>query len=67
MARTSTIERNTNETKIKLDFSIDGTGKADIDSGVGFFDHMMHGFARHGLFDVNLKVKGDLEVDPSYH
>lgn len=63
MARTSTIERNTNETKIKLDFSIDGTGKADIDSGVGFFDHMMHGFARHGLFDVNLKVKGDLEVD----
>lgn len=63
MARTSTIERNTNETKIKLDFNIDGTGKADIDSGVGFFDHMMHGFARHGLFDVNLKVKGDLEVD----
>ena len=63
MARTSTIERNTNETKIKLDFNIDGTGKAYIDSGVGFFDHMMHGFARHGLFDVNLKVKGDLEVD----
>lgn len=63
MARTSTIERNTNETKIKLDLNIDGTGKANIDSGVGFFDHMMHGFARHGLFDVNLKVKGDLEVD----
>ena len=63
MARTSTIERNTNETKIKLDFNIDGTGKAEIDSGVGFFDHMMHGFARHGLFDVRLKVKGDLEVD----
>ena len=63
MARTSTIERNTNETKIKLDFNIDGTGKAEIDSGVGFFDHMMNGFARHGLFDVKLKVKGDLEVD----
>lgn len=63
MARTSTIERNTNETKIKLDFNIDGTGKAEIDSGVGFFDHMMNGFARHGLFDVRLKVKGDLEVD----
>ena len=63
MARTSTIERNTNETKIKLDFNIDGTGKAEIDSGVGFFDHMMKGFARHGLFDVKLKVKGDLEVD----
>lgn len=63
MGRTSTIERNTNETKIKLDFNIDGTGKAEIDSGVGFFDHMMNGFARHGLFNVNLKVKGDLEVD----
>ena len=63
MARTSTIERNTNETKIKLDFNIDGTGKAEIDSGVGFFDHMMNGFTRHGLFDVKLKVKGDLEVD----
>ncbi|MCD8356826.1 MAG: imidazoleglycerol-phosphate dehydratase HisB [Clostridia bacterium] len=63
MARTSSIERNTNETKIKLDFHIDGTGKADIDSGVGFFDHMMNGFARHGLFDVKLKVNGDLEVD----
>lgn len=63
MARTSTIERNTNETKIMLDFNIDGTGKAEIDSGVGFFDHMMNGFARHGLFDVKLKVNGDLEVD----
>lgn len=63
MARISTIERNTNETKIMLDFNIDGTGKAEIDSGVGFFDHMMNGFARHGLFDVKLKVNGDLEVD----
>ena len=63
MARTSTIERNTNETKIKLALNLDGTGKADIDSGVGFFDHMMNGFTRHGLFDVDLKVKGDLEVD----
>lgn len=44
MARTSTIERNTNETKIKLALNLDGTGKADIDSGVGFFDHMMNGF-----------------------
>ena len=63
MARTSSIERNTNETKIKLDLNIDGTGKAEIASGVGFFDHMMNGFARHGLFDVKLKVDGDLEVD----
>ncbi|MDO4286957.1 MAG: imidazoleglycerol-phosphate dehydratase HisB [Eubacteriales bacterium] len=63
MARTSRIERNTNETRIKLDLSLDGTGKADINSGVGFFDHMMHGFTRHGLFDMTLKVDGDLEVD----
>lgn len=63
MARTSRIQRNTNETKIDLDLNLDGTGKADIDSGVGFFDHMMHGFARHGLFDVQLHVNGDLEVD----
>ena len=63
MARTSSIERNTNETKIRLDLNLDGTGKADIHSGVGFFDHMMNGFARHGLFDVNLHVDGALEVD----
>lgn len=63
MARTSSMARNTNETKIRLDLNIDGTGKAEIASGVGFFDHMMHGFARHGLFDVKLKVDGDLEVD----
>lgn len=63
MARTSSIERSTNETKIRLDLNIDGTGKADIASGVGFFDHMMNGFTRHGLFDLKLKVDGDLEVD----
>ena len=63
MTRMSTIERNTNETKIHMDLNLDGIGKADIHSGVGFFDHMMHGFARHGLFDVNLQVDGDLEVD----
>lgn len=63
MARTSSMERNTSETKIKLDLNIDGTGVADIASGVGFFDHMMNGFARHGLFDVKLAVDGDLEVD----
>lgn len=63
MVRTSSMARNTNETKIRLDLNIDGTGKAEIASGVGFFDHMMHGFARHGLFDVKLKVDGDLEVD----
>lgn len=63
MERISKIVRNTNETKIDLRLNLDGTGKADIHSGVGFFDHMMNGFARHGLFDVDLKVDGDLEVD----
>ena len=63
MERISSIERNTNETKIAMRLNLDGTGKADIHSGVGFFDHMMNGFARHGLFDVDLKVKGDLEGD----
>lgn len=63
MARTSKIQRNTNETKIKLELNLDGTGKANINSGIGFFDHMMHGFARHGLFDVDLNVNGDIEVD----
>lgn len=63
MARMSSIERNTNETKIQLKINLDGTGKADIHSGVGFFDHMLDGFARHGLFDVDLRVDGDLEVD----
>lgn len=63
MERISNIVRNTNETKIQMKLNLDGTGKAEINSGVGFFDHMMNGFARHGLFDVELKVDGDLEVD----
>lgn len=63
MARIATMERNTNETKIKLSLNLDGTGKADINTGIGFFDHMLNGFARHGFFDLNLTVEGDLEVD----
>ena len=63
MARISSIERNTNETKIQMNLNLDGTGSAEISTGVGFFDHMMNGFARHGLFDVTLHVDGDLEVD----
>jgi len=63
MERAATIERNTNETKISLTLKLDGTGKADIHTGIGFFDHMLNGFARHGLFDLTLSVKGDLEVD----
>lgn len=61
--RNANIKRRTNETDIDLTINLDGTGKFDIDTGVGFFDHMLAGFARHGLFDLTLKVKGDLQVD----
>lgn len=63
MARTAVIERNTNETRIKMTLDLDGTGKADIHTGIGFFDHMLDAFARHGLFDLSVTVEGDLEVD----
>ena len=63
MAREASVERNTKETQIKLTISLDGTGCSHIETGVGFFDHMMDGFTRHGLFDLNVKVKGDLQVD----
>lgn len=66
MNRVSSIERNTKETQIQMNFAIDGTGTADIDTGIGFFDHMLNGFTRHGLFDMKLKATGDLEVD-SHH
>ena len=61
--RTSTIERNTNETKIALTLDLDGTGKADIATGVGFLDHMLTLFTRHGDFDLTLRCDGDTEVD----
>lgn len=63
MARTASIERNTNETRISMTLNLDGSGKADIHTGIGFFDHMLNGFARHGLFDLTVRVDGDLEVD----
>lgn len=63
MARIATIERNTNETKIKMTLNLDGSGVADIRTGIGFFDHMLQGFSRHGLFDLAVSVEGDLEVD----
>ncbi|MGC1473464.1 MAG: bifunctional histidinol-phosphatase/imidazoleglycerol-phosphate dehydratase HisB [Psychroserpens sp.] len=62
-ARTGSIERNTNETKIKIDLNLDGTGHSDIDTGIAFFDHMLDQIARHGQLDLTLKVDGDLEVD----
>lgn len=61
--RTAVITRVTNETDIALTFNLDGSGKADIQTGIGFFDHMLNSFARHGFFDLECKVKGDLYVD----
>lgn len=63
MNRVGTYSRKTNETQIDITFNIDGKGKANIDTGIGFFDHMLNNFARHGLFDLDVKVKGDLFVD----
>lgn len=61
--RKSSIERNTNETKIKLSINLDGNGKYDIDTGIGFFDHMMTLFACHSGFDFSVECKGDTRVD----
>ena len=61
--RIATCIRKTKETDIEITICLDGTGKTQIDTGIGFFDHMLDGFARHGLFDLNVKVVGDLEVD----
>ncbi|MGQ3678248.1 bifunctional histidinol-phosphatase/imidazoleglycerol-phosphate dehydratase HisB [Tenacibaculum discolor] len=61
--RSASIERNTNETQIKIEVNLDGTGKSTIDTGIAFFDHMLDQIARHGQMDLNIQVTGDLEVD----
>lgn len=63
MTRGASIQRNTKETEIKLKLKLDGNGYSDIITGVGFFDHMLDGFTRHGLFDLCIRVHGDLHVD----
>lgn len=63
MARSTTIERKTKETDISVILNIDGLGKSEINTGIGFFNHMLEGFAKHGFFDLKCNVKGDLEVD----
>lgn len=63
MDRTATIKRTTNETDIELALNLDGTGVADVETGIGFFDHMLTAFARHGLFDLTVRAQGDLYVD----
>ncbi len=61
--RTASLERNTKETEISVEVNIDGAGKADISTGIGFLDHMLEQVARHSLMDIKLKTKGDLHVD----
>lgn len=62
-ARAVTRERETRETRIRLTLDLDGEGRAEVKTGIGFFDHMLTAFARHGLFDLSVCVDGDLEVD----
>ena len=63
IVRDSTISRETKETLINVTLKIDGSGEAKIDSGIGFFDHMLESFAKHGMFDLSLSCEGDLHVD----
>ncbi|MBR5508638.1 MAG: imidazoleglycerol-phosphate dehydratase HisB [Lachnospiraceae bacterium] len=66
MNRVAEIERNTKETQISISLNLDGVGKTTLNTGIGFFNHMLDGFARHGLFDLAVCVDGDLHVD-SHH
>ena len=61
--RTAEVERITGETQIKLSLNLDGSGKCDVKNPIGFFDHMLKSFCKHGLFDLSGEIKGDLEVD----
>jgi len=63
MGRTADLKRTTKETDITVRLNLDGEGKSDIDTGIGFFDHMLEGFAKHGFFDLDVHITGDLEVD----
>lgn len=63
MTRTASLSRKTNETDIIVTINLDGTGQTDIDTGVGFFDHMLDAFGRHGLFDLTVVAKGDVHID----
>ncbi|MGN0472593.1 MAG: imidazoleglycerol-phosphate dehydratase HisB [Lachnospiraceae bacterium] len=65
-SRRSQIKRDTRETQITCELNLDGTGKGQIETGIGFFNHMLEGFAKHGFFDMNLHADGDLHVDPHH-
>lgn len=66
MSRCKLIERETKETKISMELDLDGTGKSSVNTGIGFLDHMLESFARHGFFDLKVNATGDLQVD-SHH
>jgi imidazoleglycerol-phosphate dehydratase len=63
MSRTAERERSTRETRISVHLEIDGSGESDIETGIGFFDHMLDAFSRHGLFDLRVRCEGDLHID----
>jgi imidazoleglycerol-phosphate dehydratase len=63
MARTASVTRNTKETQIEISLDLDGTGVSDIATGIGFFDHMLDSFARHGGIDLKVRTVGDLHID----
>lgn len=63
MSRNAELKRTTKETDISIKIELDGEGTSKIDTGIGFFNHMLEGFAKHGFFDLDVKIKGDLEVD----
>src|SRR6266481_3672333 len=66
MPRTASIRRETSETRIELTVNLDGTGRAEVNTGIGFFDHMLTLLAKHSLIDLDVEAKGDLHVD-SHH
>ena len=63
MSRNAAVTRVTKETDIQMNLELDGSGKSTIDTGIGFFDHMLEGFSKHGFFDLDVVIKGDLDVD----
>ncbi|MCL6519069.1 MAG: imidazoleglycerol-phosphate dehydratase HisB [Armatimonadetes bacterium] len=65
-SRKAELERKTKETEIKVSLDLDGNGESNIHTGVGFFDHMLTALAKHGLFDLQVQAKGDLEIDPHH-
>jgi imidazoleglycerol-phosphate dehydratase len=63
MGRSAAISRNTTETEVSISLDLDGSGRVEVDTGIGFLDHMLTAFARHGLFDLTVRANGDLQID----